>query len=118
MREATSAKGRLMAREDRDEAEARRLSAVADVPEPMRRMLAFAPAVTLNALTGIYHERIRQDEKWGADRSLHPSLWLTILVEEVGEVAEAILDEINRAAGASRPPGRAGAGCGRCHCPD
>lgn len=36
-------------------------------------------------------ERDRQDAKWGRDRDLHPFLWLTILTEEVGEVARASL---------------------------
>ena len=36
-------------------------------------------------------ECARQDAKWGADRVQHPFLWNTILVEEVGEVAEASL---------------------------
>ncbi len=37
-------------------------------------------------------ERARQDTKFGAQRKLSPKDWLTILVEEVGEVAEAILE--------------------------
>ena len=37
-------------------------------------------------------ERARQDEKFGAQRKLSPKDWLTILVEEVGEVAESILE--------------------------
>lgn len=37
-------------------------------------------------------ERLRQDEKWGSQRALHPRTWLTILVEEVGEVANASLE--------------------------
>lgn len=40
----------------------------------------------------IAQERQRQDAKWGADRVLTPMLWLTILMEEVGEVARAILE--------------------------
>lgn len=36
-------------------------------------------------------ERNRQDHKWGADRRQHHMIWLSILVEEVGELAEAIL---------------------------
>jgi len=39
----------------------------------------------------IIEERKRQDEKWGANRNLEDMEWLTILVEEVGESAEAIL---------------------------
>lgn len=37
-------------------------------------------------------ERDRQDEKWGANRQQHPMTWLTILLEEIGEVAKAILN--------------------------
>ena len=36
-------------------------------------------------------ERDRQDEKWGKQVHLDTK-WLTILVEEVGEVAKAILE--------------------------
>ena len=56
---------------------------------------ATAPSATLSVFADILEERRYQDAKWGADRSLVPSLWLTILVEEVGEVAETILDELN-----------------------
>ena len=37
-------------------------------------------------------ERARQDAKWGANRHLENTLWLTILAEEFGEVARAILE--------------------------
>ncbi len=43
----------------------------------------------------IIRERDRQDEKWGADRDLSNFVWLTILMEEVGEISEAILKEIS-----------------------
>lgn len=39
----------------------------------------------------IQEERDKQDAKWGI-RDQHPSLWLTILTEEVGEVAEEICE--------------------------
>lgn len=39
----------------------------------------------------IKSEMIRQDEKWGARRHQNPFLWITILMEEVGEAAESIL---------------------------
>lgn len=39
----------------------------------------------------ILAERRRQDEKWGADRQQSHELWLTIMTEELGELAEAIL---------------------------
>jgi len=40
----------------------------------------------------IREERKRQDEKWGADRHQTSLYWLGILVEEVGEVAKAIIE--------------------------
>ena len=43
-------------------------------------------------LNDILNERTRQDEKWGADRTQHPAIWHTILSEEVGEVAQEVLD--------------------------
>ncbi len=50
----------------------------------------------------IRDERRRQDEKWG-DQSGHPdALWITILVEEVGEAAQDVL----RATGLARGPER------------
>ena len=61
----------------------------------------WAPSGTVNVFRDVAEERRSQDAKWGADRSLHPSLWLTILVEEVGEVAEVILDDMNGVAIAS-----------------
>lgn len=41
----------------------------------------------------IIAERQRQDEKWGAPQSLPDFQWLTILTEEVGEVAKAINED-------------------------
>lgn len=38
----------------------------------------------------IEEERKRQDEKWGI-HDHHPGIWLIILMEEVGELAAAIL---------------------------
>lgn len=40
----------------------------------------------------INEERRRQDAKWGSQRHLPPAVWLAILTEEVGEVAEQILE--------------------------
>ena len=39
----------------------------------------------------ILNECKRQDAKWGDDRKQGDMVWLTILMEEVGESAEAIL---------------------------
>jgi NTP pyrophosphatase (non-canonical NTP hydrolase) len=44
-----------------------------------------------NVLTGIINERKRQDAKWGIQNH-DPFKWLTILTEEVGEAAKAILE--------------------------
>ncbi len=44
-----------------------------------------------SAIKLVVQERKRQDEKWGANRNLDNTVWLTILSEEVGESAEAIL---------------------------
>lgn len=41
----------------------------------------------------IMAERRRQDRKWGAYRDLPDSMWITILVEEVGELAKAVFEE-------------------------
>lgn len=45
------------------------------------------------ALTDVLAEMNSQDEKWGADRNLHPFLWQVILGEEFGEVCQAILHD-------------------------
>lgn len=37
----------------------------------------------------VMHERIRQNQKWGLQRHNYGA-WLAILVEEVGEVAQAM----------------------------
>ena len=36
-------------------------------------------------------ERDYQDKKWGENRNLEDTYWLSIMVEEVGEAAKAIL---------------------------
>jgi NTP pyrophosphatase (non-canonical NTP hydrolase) len=35
-------------------------------------------------------ERLRQNEKWGDQSGNHPFEWMSILMEEVGELAEAV----------------------------
>ena len=44
-------------------------------------------------LQEIRDERARQDAKWGSQRHLPPYTWMTILMEEVGESAQAALEE-------------------------
>ena len=36
-------------------------------------------------------ERVRKDEKWG-EQDHDPCYWITILIEEVGEAARAVLE--------------------------
>ena len=43
-------------------------------------------------LQEIRDERQRQDDKWGSQRQLPPYTWMTILMEEVGEAAQAALE--------------------------
>ena len=43
-----------------------------------------------NALLDVLDERKRQDEKWG-EQNHSPYIYLAILLEEVGELAQAIL---------------------------
>jgi NTP pyrophosphatase (non-canonical NTP hydrolase) len=45
---------------------------------------------TMHVLTDVVDERARQDAKWG-QQNHDPAVWLAILTEEVGELAEAIL---------------------------
>ena len=40
----------------------------------------------------ILAEREKQDQKWG-EQNHDTQMWLTILVEEIGEVAKAILEK-------------------------
>lgn len=47
---------------------------------------AFAFSIAVQA------ERTRQDAKWGATADHHPTKWITILLEEVGECARAVLE--------------------------
>lgn len=43
-------------------------------------------------LFDVLNERKRQNDKFGANRTQHPFLWNTILVEEVGEASKDSLD--------------------------
>jgi NTP pyrophosphatase (non-canonical NTP hydrolase) len=44
---------------------------------------------TPNAWSEVASERLRQDAKWG-EQNHNPAMWLAILTEEVGEVAQAV----------------------------
>lgn len=45
-----------------------------------------------SAIKSIFEEIERQDEKFGKDRDMHPIVWGSILMEEVGEVSKEIND--------------------------
>lgn len=47
--------------------------------------------ISPTVLTAIQAERDRQDDRWG-EQHHGPDGWLAILIEEVGEVARAILE--------------------------
>jgi NTP pyrophosphatase (non-canonical NTP hydrolase) len=51
-----------------------------------------ADALTMRVLKHVIDERRLQDAKWGSQRQLPPEVWLAILTEKVGEVAEQILE--------------------------
>lgn len=52
-------------------------------------MPEFEPEMT-PALVSVLVERIRQDDKWG-EQNLNPYIYLAVLLEEVGEFAQAVL---------------------------
>ena len=62
---------------------------------------AFAADVEQQALRTTAHtiygksieELFRQYQKWGGQREITPHVWNTIMVEEVGEIAKALLDK-------------------------
>ena len=61
----------------------------ADYDRPTSPVQTRSPRQGPAALRGVEEERLRQDQKWGAQD--HPSeVWLAILLEELGEVAELI----------------------------
>jgi NTP pyrophosphatase (non-canonical NTP hydrolase) len=53
---------------------------------------------TDEALERIRQERQRQFDKWGDQSHHEPLYWLGILVEEVGEIAKAMIEERDPAA--------------------
>ena len=46
---------------------------------------------TFDILAQVQFERSRQDQKWGTPNH-YPETWLAILMEEVGEAAQAMLE--------------------------
>lgn len=59
--------------------------------ETMNTDLRITNAEKAKAIGLILQERTRQDKKWGTDDNHEPEVWLAILIEEVGELAECIL---------------------------
>ena len=51
----------------------------------------FAPPTGSVAWCHILAERALQDQRWG-EQNHHPAIWLTILMEEVGEASKHILE--------------------------
>lgn len=47
-----------------------------------------------SAMTLVIAERVRQDKKWGYPQDNTPFEWMSILTEEVGELAEALNDAL------------------------
>jgi NTP pyrophosphatase (non-canonical NTP hydrolase) len=65
------------------------------VDELERELVAFLASrsnIQEDVLELLRKERARQDAKWGADREQNDKIWLTILAEEFGEAAKAILE--------------------------
>ena len=63
--------------------------------EEYRNKLIEVAAVCIreeNSIEEIKAERVRQNQKWGIQNHF-PNVWLGILVEEIGEVAQAICDD-------------------------
>ncbi|BET95527.1 hypothetical protein [Xenorhabdus taiwanensis] len=58
-----------------------------------RRPLPYEKHIGTSAMTDVISEMNRQDGKWGANRNLSPFVWQTILSEEIGEFAQAILHD-------------------------
>lgn len=56
--------------------------------EKMVKQLKDDSSSKVSVFEDILNERERQDEKWG-EQNHHPMYWLGILMEEVGELAEA-----------------------------
>lgn len=60
--------------------------------EPMVPLSDCGPVLTHERVLGeVDRERRRQDAKWG-EQNHAATVWLTVLTEEVGELAEAILE--------------------------
>jgi len=58
-------------------------------------VLAEMALCDMRVLRAVLAERKRQDQQWGDDQHHDNVVWLAILMEEVGEVAEAVLEEHN-----------------------
>jgi NTP pyrophosphatase (non-canonical NTP hydrolase) len=58
-------------------------------------------SVTPLVLAAVLEERVRQDQRWGiaGERRLPAGTWLAVLTEEVGEVANSMLEHDGELAG-------------------
>lgn len=56
-----------------------------DISESLKKI------IQKRVIDKVVKERDNQDERWGV-RDQHPSIWLTILTEELGEVANEICE--------------------------
>lgn len=63
--------------------------------EKTKKRIAFSESAKteLLVLLDVSNEIARQDKKWGSQRDLAPEMWMTILMEEVGEVAKEVLEQ-------------------------
>lgn len=57
----------------------------------MSQKLSYGTHIQEEVISRTKLERVKQDKKWGI-RDQHPSVWLTILTEEYGEVAREICE--------------------------
>lgn len=72
----------------KDETEAKQVNAI--IASLKERAEKAEGTLNAPALASVLEERIRQDERWG-EQNHNPYIYLAILVEEVGEMAQAAL---------------------------
>lgn len=77
------------------------MNRVVELETDNARLVQIDRKYEFSALDSVLEERNRQDEKWG-EQNHDPSTYLTILVEEVGEFAQAALQ--NRFGGPAGAP--------------
>lgn len=57
---------------------------------PIQRVDTYIPDVTAGVLRELHEERLLQDEKWG-EQNHSPEIWMTVIMEEVGEASQEVL---------------------------